>query len=52
MSFLEKDPNAPTAWLGDLPITSRYTAGLAGERFFRAISPSENGYFWICPSEV
>jgi hypothetical protein len=37
MSFLEKDPNAPTAWLGDLPITSRYTAGLAGERFFRAI---------------
>ena len=26
-----------TAWRGDLPITSRYSAGLAGEKFFRAI---------------
>ena len=25
------------AWRGDLPITSRYSAGIAGERFFRAI---------------
>ena len=25
------------AWPGDLPITSRYSAGIAGERFFRAI---------------
>ncbi|MGD1995371.1 MAG: Zn-ribbon domain-containing OB-fold protein [Anaerolineae bacterium] len=29
------------AWEGDIPITSRYTAGLAGERFFREIQ--ENG---------
>jgi uncharacterized OB-fold protein len=25
------------SWEGDIPITSRYTVGLAGERFFRAI---------------
>ncbi len=37
MSLLKRDPNAPQAWIGDLPVTSRYTAGIAGERFFRAI---------------
>lgn len=25
------------SWPGDMPITSRYSAGIAGERFFRAI---------------
>ena len=37
MSLLNKDPNAPQTWHDILPITSRYTAGIAGERFFRAI---------------
>ncbi|HLA98482.1 MAG TPA: Zn-ribbon domain-containing OB-fold protein [Anaerolineales bacterium] len=37
MSLLERDPNAPQAWYGDLPVSSRYTFGLAGERFFRTI---------------
>ena len=37
MSLLERDPNAPQAWFGEMPITSRYTAGLAGEKFLRAI---------------
>jgi len=37
MTLLERDPSAPAAWLGDLPVPSRYTYGLAGERFFRAI---------------
>jgi uncharacterized OB-fold protein len=37
MSLLERDSLAPNAWLGNLPVTSRYTAGVAGERFFRAI---------------
>jgi len=37
MALLERDPTAPAAWRGDLPVTSRYTAGLAGERFFRAL---------------
>lgn len=37
MTLLERDPKSPQAWVGDLPVTSRYTFGLAGERFFRAI---------------
>ena len=37
MTLLERNPKAQTAWLGELPVTSRYTYGLAGERFFRAI---------------
>jgi uncharacterized protein len=37
MSLLKPDANAPKTWQGDLPVTSRYTYGLAGERFFRAI---------------
>ena len=37
MTLLERNPKAQTAWLGDLPVTSRYTYGLAGESFFRAI---------------
>jgi uncharacterized OB-fold protein len=37
MTLLEPDKNAPQAWYGDLPVTSRYTFGLAGEKFFRAI---------------
>ena len=37
------------AWEGEIPITSRYTVGLAGERFFREIL--ENGKFLAtrCP---
>lgn len=37
MTLLERDPKAPGAWLGNMPVTSRYTFGLAGERFFRTI---------------
>jgi uncharacterized OB-fold protein len=37
MTLLERDKNAPQAWYGNLPVTSRYTFGLAGEKFFRAI---------------
>lgn len=37
MTLLKKDPNAPGAWRGEMPVVSRYTAGLAGERFFRAV---------------
>ena len=37
MALLERQPGAPSAWLGDLPVTSRYTAGLGGERFLRAL---------------
>lgn len=39
MSILEKVDKLhhAVAWRGDIPITSRYTAGIAGERFFREI---------------
>ncbi|MGD2040089.1 MAG: Zn-ribbon domain-containing OB-fold protein [Anaerolineae bacterium] len=39
MAILEKVDKLQhaIAWRGDIPITSRYTAGIAGERFFRAI---------------
>jgi uncharacterized OB-fold protein len=37
MTLLERDPDGPESWIGDLPVASRYTFGLAGERFFRAI---------------
>jgi len=37
MTLLEHDKDAPKAWYGDLPVSSRYTYGIAGERFFRAI---------------
>jgi uncharacterized OB-fold protein len=45
MAILEKVDKLhhATAWRGDIPITSRYTAGIAGERFFRAIK--EEGRF-------
>jgi uncharacterized OB-fold protein len=37
MSLLGHDPAGPAAWIGDLPVANRYTFGIAGERFFRAI---------------
>jgi uncharacterized OB-fold protein len=39
MAILEKVDKLENAvaWRGDMPITSRYTAGIAGERFFREI---------------
>lgn len=37
MTLLERDPKAPQVWLGEMPVTSRHTFGLAGERFFRTI---------------
>jgi len=37
MTLLERDPKAPGAWHGNMPVTNRYTFGLAGERFFRAL---------------
>jgi len=37
MALLKRGSSDPTAWIGQLPITGRYTAGLAGERFFRGL---------------
>jgi uncharacterized OB-fold protein len=49
MTLLERDPNAPAAWLGEMPVTSRYTFGLAGERFFRAIQEEGRILGTHCP---
>jgi uncharacterized OB-fold protein len=49
MTLLERDPTAPRSWRGDLPVTSRYTFGLAGERFFRAIKDEGRLLGTRCP---
>jgi uncharacterized OB-fold protein len=49
MTLLERDPNAPNAWIGDLPVTSRYTYGLAGERFFREVKENARILGTFCP---
>jgi hypothetical protein len=37
MTLLKRDPKAPLSWQGELPVTNRYTYGLAGEKFFRTL---------------
>jgi len=49
MALLERDPNAPVAWRDEMPVTSRYTFGLAGERFFRAIKDEGRILGTHCP---
>ena len=49
MTLLKRDPKAPAAWLGNLPVTNRYTYGLAGERFFRAIKDDGQILGTHCP---
>jgi uncharacterized OB-fold protein len=38
------------AWEGDIPITGRYTAGIAGEKFFRAIKDEGRFLGTRCPA--
>ena len=49
MTLLERDKTAPQAWHGNLPVTSRYTFGLAGEKFFRAIKDEAKILGTRCP---
>ncbi len=49
MTLLEHTKNAPQAWSGNLPVTSRYTYGLAGERFFRAMKDEGKIMGSYCP---
>ena len=37
MSLLESGHTTLSAWQDEMPVTNRYTFGVAGERFFRAI---------------
>ncbi len=41
MTLLERDPTAPSEWRGEMPVTNRYTLGVAGERFFRALKDDQ-----------
>ena len=50
MSLLERNPNAPPAWVDDMPVSNRYTAGLAGERFLRALKDEGVIYGARCES--
>lgn len=49
MTFLERDAHAPQAWFGNLPAAHRYTYGLAGERFFRALKDEGKILGSYCP---
>jgi uncharacterized OB-fold protein len=50
MTLLHRDPKAPVAWQGELPVTNRYTYGLAGEKFFRAIKDEGHIMGTYCPN--
>lgn len=50
MALLHRDPNAPATWEGDLPVTNRYTYGLAGEKFFRTIKDDARILGTHCPN--
>jgi uncharacterized OB-fold protein len=49
MSLLNREPNAPSAWQGELPVTNRYTFGLAGEKFFRILKEEGRILGTHCP---
>ena len=51
MAILEKVDKLhdAIAWQGDMPLTSRYTAGIAGERFFREIKDNARIMGTYCP---
>jgi len=49
MTLLQRYPNAPSSWLGDLPIVNRYTYGLAGEKFFRTFKDEGRILGTYCP---
>jgi uncharacterized OB-fold protein len=52
MAILEKVDklDKAIAWKGDIPITSRYTAGIAGEKFFREIKDHGRFLGTHCPT--
>jgi hypothetical protein len=49
MTLLNKDHHAPSIMSGNLPVTSRYTYGLAGERFFRHLKEKGSFLGTYCP---
>jgi len=49
MPLLTRDPNSPLNWQGELPVTNRYTYGLAGEKFFRTLKDECKILGTYCP---
>jgi len=49
MTLLMQDPQAPEKWFSNLPVTNRYTYGLAGEKFYRAFKELGKIYGTHCP---
>jgi hypothetical protein len=49
MPLLNRDPNSPLNWQGELPVTNRYTYGLAGEKFFRTMKDEGKILGTYCP---
>ena len=49
MTLLNWDPNSPFQWQGELPVTNRYTYGLAGEKFFRTLKEESKILGTYCP---
>ena len=43
-------PGGPGSWRGDIPIHHRYTMGVAGERFFRAMRDDRRLLASRCPT--
>jgi uncharacterized OB-fold protein len=41
MTLMERNGNTPSTWRDEMQVTNRYTFGLAGERFYRAIKDKE-----------
>jgi uncharacterized protein len=50
MTLLQRDPQSPSAWMGELPVTNRYTYGLAGEKFFRTLKDEGRILGTYCPN--
>ena len=50
MTLFERNKTGPQSMQGNLPVTSRYTYGLGGERFFRAIKEDARILGTRCPN--
>ncbi len=49
MSLTFRESHAPEKWFGNLPVTNRYSFGLAGEKFYRAIKDNGQILGSFCP---
>jgi uncharacterized protein len=49
MSLLTRESHTPEKWFGNLPVTNRYSFGLAGEKFYRAIKDHSQILGAFCP---